>query len=132
MAKFVADAMFDLPLERKLEVKEIAMRMHTIVNKYFLLKRNFNVETTFKLDKAYILYKNEGGEHLTTAEQSLFYLYILFPDDEAFTELLECNENDYNKIAKLQCLNPAIIRLRYYIQKNMTAEKEAQAKLQKQ
>lgn len=119
----ISNSFINLPLERKEEIRDIAIHTNKMVTSYFYDKNSCIPNWNYKLEKAYAFFKKYYSFELTNEEKNVFYLYILFPDDEYFSELILNYEKQYDRIASLFNLNSGVVRLRYLLQKNITIEK---------
>lgn len=123
MFNFTLDFL-QIELERKEIIKEMAIYIYQTVTRYISSKEHYSADNSYKLSNAYYCFQKFYKQELNNDEKNIFYLYILFPNDDYFSSLLEKFSYDYVKIGKLFGINNKIIRMRYMLQKNMIDEKE--------
>lgn len=113
-----------LSLERKEEVKDMALAMNNAVNNYYYDHKKYKYDAYLKLSKAYYFLQRYYKTTLTDEEKSVFYLYILFPNDDYFMELVERHEKDFKKIGNIYQVSDGVVKLRYILQKSMMIERQ--------
>lgn len=123
MKRFMTD-FFSVPTERKVAVKEIAIEIERLVKVYYSTKTNYFPSISEKLDKAYALYRRKYEKDLTNEEKSIFFLYILFPNDEYFDELIMRYDKDFKRISMLYAINQIVVKMRYLLENNIKLETE--------
>jgi len=112
-----------LSQERKEEIRDIAISMNNVVSDYYFGSK-FALSLHQKLSKAYSFFQKYYKTNLTEEEKSVFYLYVLFPNDNLFMNMIEKYENDYEKLSSIYCVSENIIKLRYHLQKNIMRQRE--------
>lgn len=113
----------NLPTGRKEEIRDIAISISFQVNEYYLVN-NYVFDLYQKLAKAYSMFQKYYKRNLTEEEISVFCLYVLFPNDNRFMEMIQKYKKDYQKIANLYSVSEVVVRLRYLLQKCISLEKE--------
>ena len=58
-------------------------------------------------------YEKKYKESLSIRELTILSLYMIFPDDDKFMNMLYNYNYDFNKVAKLYSVNGTVVRLRY-------------------
>ena len=58
-------------------------------------------------------YEKKYKESLSIRELTILSLYMIFPDDDKFMNMLYNYNYDFNKVAKLYSINCTVVRLRY-------------------
>jgi len=112
-----------LSLERKEEIRDFAININNIINDYRMHSR-YGMNLYQKLSKSYSLFQKYYRSNLTEEEKSVFYLYITFPNDICFEEMINKNKCDFKKISEI-CLVPEnVVKMRYFLQKLIAKEKE--------
>ena len=79
-----------LDYERRLEIIERAKDIKCKLDDYINSKSLYNMHGfNFKLEKSYAIYKKIYNEELTIDEQTILSLYVIFPSDRKFLQLLK-------------------------------------------
>lgn len=74
---------------------------------------NSSLSLDEKISKACYFYEKKYNEILNVRESTILSLYMIFPDDDKFMNMLNNYNYDFNKVAKLYSLNGTVVRLRY-------------------
>lgn len=114
----------NLSLDKKEEIRDIAISLSNIVNNYFCFHKYKKFDIEDRLYRAYALYKEYYKDRLTNEEKSVFYLYALIPNDDYFMKLINKYNKNYEELAKLFSVKPKIIKLRYILQNNIRIERD--------
>lgn len=111
-------------IERRIEIIDKLNDIRYLLDNYFKFRNLEHDTVDFRLEKAYGIYKKTYKEELNLEEQTILYLYTLFPSDITFLGALKANNNDVNKLASLRLVHPSFIKLRFICLKDMKAYKE--------
>lgn len=74
---------------------------------------NSNLSLDGIISKGYYLYEKKYKESLSIRELTILSLYMIFPNDDKFMNMLYNYNYDFNKVAKLYSVNCTVVRLRY-------------------
>ena len=76
-------------------------------------RSNYSNGLEWKLSKAKSLYWLKYNENLTIEELTLVYLYVTFPNDDDFINLLKKHDNNFIKVANVYGVSASFVKLRY-------------------
>lgn len=113
----------NLPLERKEEIRDIAIKVKNTFYNYMDDHPLASNKLSCVLSKTYSIYKQKYGDNLSKEEKTVFHLYILLPNDEIFNDYIQKYEKNFEQIGMFFNVPTAIVKLRYYLQKNINSEK---------
>lgn len=116
MIRITSISISNVDRERKLEIQGRAKNIIEIIKKYNI-ENWYSID--YKLDRCTRLYRDLFDDNMNEHEKSIFYLYVLFPDDIKFMNLIEQYEKNATKIAKVYNLNKDIVKLRYKLYKSV-------------
>jgi len=111
----------DMDLDKKLEIREQAIYINSIVVNFFSAKGSCYTYSQ-KIDKAYAFFKKQYNKDLNDDEKTIFSLYIIFPDDDYFESLIVKYNKDFEKVASFYNINARIVKMRHLLQKNIYKE----------
>ena len=124
MAKISTNILY-LDYSRKKEIIERTKEVKSILDEFLNMKNLYNrLGFNFKLEKSYSIYKRIFNEELTVDERTILYLYVIFPSDIKFLQLLKNNENNFSKLAQLNDVPVGFVKLRYNNLKDMLNQKK--------
>jgi len=110
--------------ERKVELIERSKQVKIALNDFLLSRKIFNQHgITYQLGKAYVIYDNIYKERLTIEEQTILFLYIIFPNDLEFIKLISRHNANLEEIGKLYSIPTNFVKLRCRILKEMQEQK---------
>lgn len=116
MVRITSISISNVDRERKLEIQERAKNVIEIIKRYNI-ENWYSID--YKLDRCARLCRDLFDDNMNEHEKSIFYLYVLFPDDIKFMNLIEQYEKNATKIAKVYNLNKDVVRLRYKLYKSV-------------
>ena len=118
----INNSFMNIPLERKEEIRDVAISMNAIVSDYFSTFRKY-ISIEERVNKGYTLYRKYYKSSLTEAEKNIFYLYLIFPDDNYFYDLIKRYNYDYQQIGVIYNVPGQIVKARNALQKNIMIER---------
>lgn len=125
MAKLTKNIL-SIDYDRRCLIIERAKNVSIMLHNYLVSKDIYNnMGLNYKLEKAYAFYKKTyDHEYLTEDELTIFYLYVVFPNDKDFVKLIDDHHSSYTTIAKLYNVTESFIKLRYVSYINMKRYKK--------
>lgn len=78
----------------------------------------------YKFEKSYSTYIKMYKDYLNSDEKTILYLYLIFPNDIIFLDLLRKYNKDYEKIGTLYGVSGNFVRLRHFNLANMNSIKK--------
>ena len=127
----ISNGFKNVSLSRKMEIIEMAKYIHDVVNSYFFNNGAYVPNWEHKLYKSYVFFKKYYKCELTEDEKSVFYLYIIFPNDEFFLELVTRYNQDFERVSSMFNVAAGIARLRYSLYRDIVLDKEIEEVLTK-
>lgn len=116
--KISLNAINNVDNHKKRILKERAQKIYNSFNDYYLYKSiEYRVETA--LEHYRYIYK----EKLNISEVTIFALYVAFPDDINFMQLMEKYGGCYKRISNLYGINEKFVELRHCVYQSLNGVK---------
>lgn len=66
-----------------------------------------------KLLRSEYLYRKKYNDNLSVRELTILYLYIIFPNDENFINMLNNTNYDFDRVGRYYAMSGTVTKLRY-------------------
>lgn len=121
---------FSIDYDRRKEIIEKTINIKSRIDYENSHKGSYVDGIHYRLERASYLYSKLFKEYLNNDEKTILYLYLVFPDDKDFVNLLIRYNKDYLKIGELYGVSSSFVRLRHFNLVNMNSIKKTIRTLQ--
>lgn len=110
---------FYIEYARRKEIIERTLEVKNRIDFENLHKGRYLSMGEYKLEKSYSLYVKLFKDYLNADEKTILYLYLIFPDDKKFIDILLKYDKDYKRISHLFGVSENFVKLRHLNLVNM-------------